>query len=1018
MRKKIISILILVTLFLLGSNTISVIKANETVSMKPRNSISEKKSLIQNKSILPNDTYIDDPISTGWSPMNTIEVGKLVMPDGGELAYQFGGWYDVGTPIDDLEELPIMPNIYLVNKDLPGVGASQNVSGLFSADLGPRTSAPFYFITNDGKSSDSFALPEIKNVKMFKRVSGNKTLYMIQANLSISSFVGGMLMEALGQVTMTPDEDTTSIKIETAVKNNSSLNAYERLALGSSYDTMLAGYDQVPIRLYGSQKGLQIRLSHDDEDKEAAKYVPEGTTYLLNYMFRTNHPVANWRGGKFDDRTSNQWSGYGFMQDGLIRGFPSITSEGDEVDVSAAGTSVTKKGQDTVIRMKTLPVQNFTKGTVIGYSFNIGLQQIGYKPTLTLDTKEGVFTSNETEHIIRGKWDDSDSLTSDLYVSIDGKPRQFVEKLKTSSIGMGGEFKYTLPISELVSNPDEKHTIRLSLIDSDSQEKDSDGNPFESLVSEYTLYKSEGITVSLDKKSDLLTGKDYTVTGTLSDRDVFKPTTIYYKKWDTVEYKQATVVNNGETAFSFVIPASEIPMTAGASHVFDIYAVNRFGLKSNVEGLKLSMNQTKPSFTLDSTDQIVNGDASEYEITLPTYSHIGLYYPLSIMYQVDNSSWKTVQQDIGTVTHTLDSVTGENATFKIPASEVPFGTNHSVNVKVKDRFDIESADSKEVNFVMAAKPVLTLENKDGLSSGEDQVVSGTVTTDYHPTKFQYKIVKNGETSAVFQDVVPEDLTIDTITGKFNFMLSKELLPKGASYEIFVKASDKYNQLSDIVSYKLTEVVQFKVRFLNGKGQEIHKDIILDRALGAKINLTKESVVLEAIEQLNKQYTMTDHPMPEDEIEVNKEKPFVEYKFIGRLTFMSLPEALDFGTKHATSDRLRIDNPRIQGEHLVVSDTREDSTGWTLTAKLSKELLNEDGKTSLKDAIRYKSGKKELFLNDQALPIIRKEMTSYYDISEDWHPTGDGFKLEVSRRAISGALGKYDGEILFELGATP
>ena len=1009
MRKKIISILVLIGLLVWGSNRISAIKANESVLSEPQKSVSKNETSIQNKSVLHNDMYIDDPISKGWVRLDKYEAGKLTMPDGGQLGYQFGGYAHVGMPLDFEYVKPIVPNVYLIDTDQSE--GNQEVPGLFGAIVGATSSFPFYFMTQNEQLDDSFIVGKPENIRLFKKVNEGKTLYMMQTDLTINydeSQVGtGMNnIDFLGQIMMIPEEETGSVKIETYVKNNDSVNAFEQIALGSSYDTYLNKADNVPIRLYGSKKGLQIRMAPDDDPWN----MPVDKIYLLNYMFRTDHPVANWRGGQYSPMANS------FMS-GVLRGFPLINSEGDETNSGKAGTIVFD-GDDTVIRMKSQPIENFTKGTVIGYNYNIGLQSIGYRPTLTLAEREGIVKTKDGEHTISGRWDDSDSLTSDLYVSIDGKPRRFIEKLQTSQIGTGGEFEFTIPVAQLESNADKKHIIELNLIDSDSEEKDSEGKPFESLVSEYILYEAEDPTVNLDKKNELLTGKDYTVTGTLTDRDEFKPTTIYYKKWDEIDYKQATIVNNGETAFSFVIPASEIPMTAGASHVFDIYAVNRFGLKSNVEGLKLSMNQTKPSFTLDSTDQIVTGDASEYEVKLPSYSHIGLYYPLSIMYQVDNSSWKIVQQNIGTLTHTLDNVTGENATFKIPASEVPFGTNHSVNVKVKDRFDIESADSKEVNFVMAAKPVLTLENKDGLSLGEDQVVSGTVTTDYHPTKFQYKIVKNGETSAVFQDVVPEDLTIDTITGKFNFMLSKELLPKGDSYEIFVKASDKYNQISDIVSYKLTEVVQFKVRFLNGKGQEIHKDIILDRALGAKINLTKESVVLEAIEQLNKQYTMTDHPMPEDEIEVSKEKPFVEYKFIGRLTFMSLPEALDFGTKHATSDRLRIDNPRIQGEHLVVSDTREDSSGWTLTAKLSKELLNEDGKTSLKDAIRYKSGKKELFLNDQALPIIRKEMTSYYDISEDWHPTGDGFKLEVSRRAISGALGKYDGEILFELGATP
>ncbi|MGX7263431.1 hypothetical protein ACWOEF_05510 [Enterococcus crotali] len=1015
MRKKLIVILLLVAVFLFGRNTLSVIKANETVSPEPQKVAVDTKTVRQNKNIVSNDAYIDDPISKGWTPLKKYEAGKIVTPEGAELRYQFGGFGRIGeTIVDDPGGVqPVVPNVYLFDPDVRDPltpdepGTAEEISGLFGAAIGAQTSKPFNFIFKNGSSPESLTLGEPENVRLYKKVANGNTSYMMQTDLKTSYEAStNVAIDFLGQITMEPHEETGSVKIDTYVKNNDSLNTFEQVALGSSYDTYLYKKDDVPIRLYGSQKGLQIRMSRE-EDRDN---MPEGKVYLLNYMFKTDTPVENWRGGQYVDQYANS-----FIEE-KYRGFPNIDSQGDELNGNAAGTVVYEgrvDGGDTAIRMKTQPIENFTKGTVIGYNYNIGLKAISFVPSLALDENEGVYNrTKDTEHLITGQWEDSDSSTSYLYASIDGGPKKEVQKLQAYVAGAGGEVKYALPISDLTPNADKKHTIKLTLIDKDDPDKQS-----ESAVSEYTLYEAQDPVISLNKNSDLLTGKDYIVTGTLSDRDEFKPTPIYYKKWDTTEYKQATVVQSGESTFSFVIPASEIPMTTGANHVFDIYAANRFGLKSNVEGLKLSMDQKKPVFTLDSTVKTLIDGASEYELALSSYAHVGLYYPLVLLYQVDDNEWNTLEQEIGTKTDTLDTVSGAGDKFKIPASELSFGTNHTVKIKVKDRFGVESADSQDVQFIMPGKPALTLENQQGPSLGETQVVKGTLKTEYFPVKFQYKIVKNGEAGAVYQEVSEKDVTIDQTTGKFSFSIAEALLPAGASYDIFVKGLDKYNQESEEVSYHLTEVVHFKAKFVNSVGDTIHPDITIDRELGTKIDLALEEEVQATITKLKQQYTLVDSSVPKELIDVNSSTAFWEYKFTGRLTYVSSPEAFDFRLQVASYKKIRIDDPEVIGLPLVVSDTRESKPGWSLNVKLTEELLNEDGKTPLKNAVRYKHGKTETILNSQSLPVFQNLDTGKYDISKDWSPAGDGLKLEIAPGAVN-ALGKYHGEILFELSETP
>lgn len=144
---------------------------------------------------------------------------------------------------------------------------------------------------------------------------------------------------------------------------------------------------------------------------------------------------------------------------------------------------------------------------------------------------------------------------------------------------------------------------------------------------------------------------------------------------------------------------------------------------------------------------------------------------------------------------------------------------------------------------------------------------------------------------------------------------------------------------------------------------------------------------------------------------------ITFYYKGVLKIKSAPTAYDFGLEVSSSKKIRVDNPTPIGMPFIVADTRTSSSGWSLQVKLTEELLNDDGKTTLKNAVRYKSGETETILNNQAIKVVQKVNPGEYDVSKDWSATGDGLKLEIAPGAVN-ALGKYHGEILFELGETP
>lgn len=114
------------------------------------------------------------------------------------------------------------------------------------------------------------------------------------------------------------------------------------------------------------------------------------------------------------------------------------------------------------------------------------------------------------------------------------------------------------------------------------------------------------------------------------------------------------------------------------------------------------------------------------------------------------------------------------------------------------------------------------------------------------------------------------------------------------------------------------------------------------------------------------------------------------------------------------NEIRVNQPSYDAP-LVVSDSRSDKKSWTLKAKMTTPLTNNNGKIIV-GAIRYKSpGKEEFSLNDGTQDLLTASNTAIYDVSATWGALRDspGFKFELPAVKVK-ELGKYKGIIEYSL----
>lgn len=214
-----------------------------------------------------------------------------------------------------------------------------------------------------------------------------------------------------------------------------------------------------------------------------------------------------------------------------------------------------------------------------------------------------------------------------------------------------------------------------------------------------------------------------------------------------------------------------------------------------------------------------------------------------------------------------------------------------------------------------------------------------------------------------------------------------------------------------------------IRFVDEGGEdfEFASAIELEQKIGDQVDLTENLEIQDQIAAiLAADYDLVKRPDNENQVEVVGGGTVVVYEFTGKLIFVSAPKFIQFGTYKYSTLTTRVNDPATD-QDLIVKDTRKINTKWQVSAKMISEMTSSDGSVQLLGAVRYIYNGNELILSNHASSIMEhtSKDNSPFNISDTWSSseTGDGLKLEVSGGAVK-KLGKYTGEILWQLEATP
>ncbi|WP_317946682.1 BspA family leucine-rich repeat surface protein [Carnobacterium maltaromaticum] len=209
-----------------------------------------------------------------------------------------------------------------------------------------------------------------------------------------------------------------------------------------------------------------------------------------------------------------------------------------------------------------------------------------------------------------------------------------------------------------------------------------------------------------------------------------------------------------------------------------------------------------------------------------------------------------------------------------------------------------------------------------------------------------------------------------------------------------------------------------IEFLNEDAESISEPVILNKRIGETVNLTEEEAVTNILNRLvSEGYDIQTRPENETSLDIIDEEYAIIYTFLGKLSFVSAPTTIDFGTLPVRTSVQRINQPTNIDGQLTVRDSRAVKGNWELSAKLSTPLSN--GSKTVTDALRYVYNDNELVLSQDAQIVAgqRNLTNDIFSVSDTWSADGDGIKLQT---AVGSVLekGDYRAVITWELTEAP
>lgn len=996
--------------------------------------------------------YIEKPEAQGWIKV-TGKSPRIRMPISEEqsLEYGFQGFNEPAPPTVDANKSSFVPNVYLVDKD-------KYIGGLYDWDNIPGSSYPVNLVFGGANSTalgDKITGYTINNPRYYKKIDSNKnmTALMFKGD-GLKDVYNTSRVSKLSQfdVTIIMSAANGAVKIDTFVKNNSNpalveADWYKEVALYTMMDTKLADNDNVAVRFIGGNRGLYI--------EQAASNNVKGV-YRLNYNFRLSNSVANWKAGKYGTMKSDQP-----VFNRNFGGFETYDAPGAEIVNGLSGEHAydafpanIPRLIDTAIFMKSAK-QAFPIGSVMGYSYSVGLQKLDEKPVIMLDEEISITKKDDPNgFFISGQWVDLDSTQVNLAYQIDDGPIITLGSL-TGKTGVNHDFRFDF--TDKIKPNDQKVTFYAT------DNTNVEAKPVEQQV----IYLDSAPIVQLENKNMLLnqSNTEYLVTGKVID-DKRKPDQIFYKpsKADASAYREVATVEDGNTTFSFKIPASEVPYSVDTAYLFDIRAVDKYGTVSEIESLKIAANHPKPTLTLEKNADLSLGQELKVKLF---QDHEADFYPISIEYSVDDAPFKKLDPSVNLVADSvIQSMDSKEYEFTIPKEEISAERAHSISVRAVDRFDVLSS-VQLINLEKVNIPVISTNfqlDKTTIVEGEKVNVTSTIKNTASSPSF-WKDVKY-ETTMAF----PTSIDVDSLSVKLNdravalsditFSTDRKLQVKLGDVEPNIELKLTYSVISKVANPTLKEAFDVKQGYkVSGNsviGGQVEKTIdepktftvnrrtskltilhieegstpeneldtepFMEGFVGDKVTVSSKSidgylvnkVLIDGEELLN-------HSLEDIEIVYGETKE-VKFYYKGLLRLKSLPAVMDFGQHEATFRKVRVNQPDLEGERLTVQDTRLTKKQWILKAVLKQEYTNiDDPNSKMLGILRYNLGSQKneiIFELAKAEELIKhtNESKNEFVVSDTWSGNGPGFKLEVPNG--SGKIGKYQARIEYLLEDTP
>ncbi|MHC5372733.1 pectate lyase-like adhesive domain-containing protein [Enterococcus sp. LJL120] len=234
-----------------------------------------------------------------------------------------------------------------------------------------------------------------------------------------------------------------------------------------------------------------------------------------------------------------------------------------------------------------------------------------------------------------------------------------------------------------------------------------------------------------------------------------------------------------------------------------------------------------------------------------------------------------------------------------------------------------------------------------------------------------------------------------------------------------------NQVSRTSNEVLTETVRnntVTVHFLTVDDLIVHPPVVVSGTAGSQVNLAVDKQVTQALDRANQNYQLVSRPTPEV-ITISGNGDTAAYVFDGVLSIQEFPETIDFGTLIYDSTIQRVDKPNLGEKSLSILDTRANTQGgWTLTATLTKKMINQENHSIMENALRYVTAEgKEATLSADGTAVVINPTGGSANISNGWgdDATTEGLKLVADPSQTSGSnIGAYSAEITWVITAGP